>query len=141
MISLPPRKNFSDGGSTEEALKVLGVLTLDNVQVRNALKDGIWAVDFKPDSSKLSVEGVGGTAVVLTSEDALTHFPIGGTLLNNTANEALLSFTNFKNTTVIHNIGIPYVQTGEVYQSDGDLTFAVAPVRWHLPAPRGGVAG
>ncbi|MDB4990278.1 MAG: putative Ig-like domain protein [Myxococcaceae bacterium] len=114
---------FSDGGGTDKALELQGVLTVDNVQVRNALKDGIWADDFKADSKVLSVEGAGGTAVVITGEDALTHFPLGGTLINNVANEAVLRFDHFANSTVVHNIGVPYVQEGDLLQYSGDLTF------------------
>ncbi|MDB4973255.1 MAG: hypothetical protein JWN48_1596 [Myxococcaceae bacterium] len=114
---------FSDGGGTDAALKLQGSVTADNVQVRNTRKDGVWAADFKSDSKALSVEGSGGEALVFTSEDALTRFPLGGMIVNNVANEAILRFTSYKNATVIHNIGVPYVQETGIDQTAGDLTF------------------
>lgn len=114
---------FSDGGGTDAALELLNGVTLDNVQVRNSLKDGVWAVDFKAGSKSLSIEGSGASAVVLKGEGALTNFPLGGMLLNNVANEAVIRFGSFSQTTVIHNIGIPYVEDASMYQSAGDLTF------------------
>jgi hypothetical protein len=114
---------FSDGSGTDAALHLDKDITLDNVQVRNGEKDGVWATDFAPASRALSVEGVGGNAVVLDGDGAATHFPLGGTLANNAPNEAVVRFTSISNDTVFHDIGIPYVQENALYQREGDVTF------------------
>lgn len=114
---------ISDGSGTDTALELSADITLDNVQVRNGEKDGVWARDFKPDSRALSVEGVGGAAVALTGQGAVTRFPLGGMLLNNTQNVAALRFSTLDVDTTVHNIGIPYVQEQNLLQSKGVLTF------------------
>jgi len=93
------------------------------VQVRNSEKDGVWALDFKEGSKQLSVDGAGGSTVVLTGTGAITRFPLGGMLLNNVENQAVVRFSDIEATTVVHNIGIPYVQEALLRQRAGDLTF------------------
>jgi hypothetical protein len=114
---------ISDGSGSDVALELNADITIDNVQVRNGEQDGVWATDFKDGSRQLSVEGVGGSAVVFKGEGALTRFPLGGMLLNNTNNEAPLRISEIAKTQTVHNIGIPYVQESRILQTGGELTF------------------
>jgi hypothetical protein len=114
---------ISDGAGADAALKLGADVLVDNVQVRNAEKDGVWALDFKEGSKALSVEGVGGSAVVLNGTGALTRFPRGGMLLNNVENQAILRFAYIEESATVHNLGIPYLQEATIRHSAGELTF------------------
>jgi len=114
---------ISDGAGSDVALELLADITIDNVQVRNAEKDGVLAFDFKEGSRQLSVEGVGGSAVAFTGEGALTRFPLGGMLLNNASNEAVVRISDIAKAQTLHNIGIPYVQENNITHRGGELTF------------------
>jgi hypothetical protein len=114
---------ISDGSGTDNALELQSDVTIDNVQIRNGDKDGVWATDFKDGSRALSVEGMGGSAVVIKGEGAITRFPLGGMLLNNTDNEAVIRISDITKTATFHNIGIPYVQEDLLRVTGGELTF------------------
>jgi hypothetical protein len=114
---------IADGaGETGPALDLKADVTIDNVQVRNAQHSGVLALDFKDGSKQLSVDGSGGPAVVLSSTSAITRFPLGGYLRDNVENVARLRFTYMDGTTIVHNIGIPYLQESDVYARTGQLT-------------------
>lgn len=116
---------FSDGAGTSNtaALELSADLLVDNVQVRNAGAVGVQAVDFKAGSTRLSVDGAGGAALVLTGEGALTRFPRGGFFSGNADNVARIRFNTFTQASVVHAIGVPYVQEGSVTTTGGSLTF------------------
>jgi hypothetical protein len=114
---------ISDGAGSDNALELQSDITIDNVQIRNAEKDGVWATDFKEGSRSLSVEGAGGSAVVFKGEGAITRFPLGGMLLNNTSNQAVIRISEIAKTATVHNLGIPYVQEDNLRVTGGEITF------------------
>lgn len=114
---------IAGGGGDQKAALVLNAdLTVDNVQVRNVSTLGVQAVDFKEGSRQLSVEGSAGAAVALTGIGAITRFPLGGYFRGNIDNVARLRLSRVDATTVVHNLGIPYVQEQTLYTGEGDLT-------------------
>ncbi|MEY4512659.1 MAG: hypothetical protein RLZZ450_4781 [Pseudomonadota bacterium] len=114
---------ISDGAGADNALELQADVTVDNVQIRNGEKDGVWATDFKEGSRALSVEGVGGSAVVFKGEGAISRFPLGGMLLNNTNNQAVVRVYDITKTATVHNLGIPYVQEDNLRVTGGEITF------------------
>lgn len=105
---------ISDAGATEQALNLIADIDVQNVQVRNAQNDGVRAEDFKAGSSGLSVEGVGGTALVLAHSNAIEHFPLGGRFENNGKNVAAIDFRAVDAPTTFHDLGVPYQQAGDL---------------------------
>lgn len=114
---------ISDAAGADYALELDADITIDNVQIRNGEKDGVRAFDFKEGSRSLSVEGVGGSAVLFDGEGAITRFPLGGMLLNNAKNQAVITISDIMTTVTVHNIGIPYVQDTDLRVRGGELTF------------------
>lgn len=115
----------ADGaGDGKASVQLNAPITVDNLQVRNAQHSGVSAVDFSAGSQRLSVDGTAGPAVVLTDVGAVTRFPLGGSFSANSENVARVSFTQLQADTVVHNIGIPYLQETTVYTGNGaSLTF------------------
>lgn len=114
---------ISDAAGSDYALELDADITIDNVQIRNGEKDGVRAFDFKEGSRALSVEGVGGAAVLFDGEGAITRFPLGGMLLNNAKNQAVITISDIMTPVTVHNIGIPYVQDTDLRVRGGELTF------------------
>lgn len=114
---------ISDGGSTSAALVLRGAAILDNVQVRNSGRDGVWAADFAPNSTNLTVEGSGAKAVVLNARPAVSSFPMGGSLLGNSDSSVHLAFTNYDQDTTLRDLGVPYVQDAIMRVTGGTITF------------------
>lgn len=123
---------IADGGGDEAALQLDADVAIDNVQVRNAGKDGVWARDFKSDSRALSVAESGGAPIVLLAEAALARLPLGGGFLMNTDPSIRLRFYSLSGTTVVRNLGLPYVQEMSVQQR-GSITFEPG-VEWRVAA-------
>ena len=105
---------ISDAGAKAEALHLIADIDLQNVQVRNSQKDGVRAEDFKAGSSELSVEGAAGTAVILTSSNAIEHFPVGGVFENNESNVLAIDFDSIIADARFRNAGVPYFQKADV---------------------------
>ena len=114
---------IADAGAKAEALHLIADIDIQNVQLRNSQKDGVRAEDFTAGSSDLSVEGAGGTAVVLTHSNAIEHFPIGGVFENNVSNVLAIDFDTIKADAHFRNVGIPYYQQPSVDVYDAKVTF------------------
>lgn len=102
----------SDGGASEAAVRFGADVHVENLQVVGSGQAGVEAFDFAEDSSELSVIGARGAAVVLTSQDAFTNFPLGGVFEDNDDNHVVVDFTGIdgNDSVVVHDVGIPYLQ-------------------------------
>jgi hypothetical protein len=114
---------ISDAGAMEQALRLDADIDIQNVQVRNSQKNGVLAEDFKAGSTELSVEGAGGTAVVLTSSNAIEHFPVGGAFKNNKSNVLAIDFDSIVADARFQNVGIPYYQKNQLDVYRAKVTF------------------
>jgi len=127
---------ISDAGAMTEALRLVADIDVQNVQVRNSQKDGVRAEDFKAGSSGLSVEGAAGTAVVLTSSNAIEHFPVGGVFKSNGSNVLAIDFDSITADARFRNVGIPYYQELSVDVYKAKLTLDPGVV-YHFGADAG----
>lgn len=112
---------IADAAGDRAALELDADITIDNVQVRNAELDGVLARDFAPNSRLLSVFGAGRTPIVFLTAPAVERFPRGGTFQNNGDPVLRLRFTTMDATTTFRNVGLPYLQEMDLYQSAGDF--------------------
>ncbi len=110
---------ISDAGGSDTAFSLSTGITVDNVQVRNSGGDGVWASDFEEDSSDLTVEGSANAAAVLFGSGAITHFPLGGDLVENGEPLARIRFSDVDVDTAYHDLGIPYLQEESVDVEQG----------------------
>lgn len=96
---------------------------VQNVVVRDAAGSGVVADAFKEGSSGLFVSGSEGEGMVFGTPAAVTNFPTGSTLTGNGKDIATVAFTRIDYATVFHEIGVPYVISGEVdCAGEGSLT-------------------
>jgi hypothetical protein len=127
---------LSDGGSSNASLVLNGPAIVDNVQVRNSGKDGIWAADFAANSANLTVEGSKAAAAVLTARAAVSSFPTGSTLTGNTDDSVHLNFLNFDQSATLRNLGVPYIAdqgtrvTGGTLTIEAGVQYKVKPASW-----------
>lgn len=114
----------ADAGGEGQALLVNAEVKVSDVHVDNSDGVGVRAAAFGESSARLSVSGIAGVPVVLTSPDALAPFPLGGEFADNTDNTVHLDFTDIPGLAVLHDPSIPYVMEHAVDVTDGaDLTF------------------
>ncbi|MBN1610444.1 MAG: hypothetical protein JW940_27695 [Polyangiaceae bacterium] len=105
---------LSDAGAAETALSLGADVQIDNLQVRNSGSDGVRARDFVAGGERLSVTGAKGVAVLLTSSDAMTEFPVGGVFEDNTDNVVSFDLTGISEDTTFHALPIPYRQEKDI---------------------------
>jgi hypothetical protein len=133
----------SDGGGIathDAAVSFESAVRIDNLQVRNSGKAGVYAESFAESSQRLSVEGSAGVAVVLDGAAAVTHFPRGGTIAANGEDVVRLTFSDIDEDTGFHELEVPYVQVNAVTAEDATLTFD-AGTEYHFAAGAGLVIG
>lgn len=96
---------------------------VENVVVRDAADGGVVADAFKEGSSGLFISGCGDEGMVFGTPAAVTNFPTGSKLTGNGKDVATVAFTRIDYSTVFHDIGVPYVMSGNVdCAGDGALT-------------------
>ena len=110
---------IADAGGDEVALQLSQGITLENVQVRGSGADGVWATDFDDDSTMLSVDGAEGFPVVLIEDEAVDHFPLGGTFEENGDNRLALRMSVVDSDTMFSEPGIPYFQEKNLQIREG----------------------
>ena len=110
---------IADAGGEEVALELNQGITLENVQVRGSGADGVWATDFDDDSAILSVDGAEGFPVVLLEDEAVDHFPLGGSFEDNEDNRVALRMTIVDSDTMFSEVGIPYFQEKNLQIREG----------------------
>lgn len=133
----------ADGGGIathDAAVSFESGIRIDNLQVRNSAKAGVYAQRFAENGERLSVEGSAGVAVVLDGTAAVTHFPRGGTLSDNGEDVVRLTFSEIEEDTRFHALTVPYVQVNAVTAQDAALTFD-AGTEYHFAAGAGLVVG
>jgi hypothetical protein len=129
----------SDGGGIathDAAVSFESGVRIDNLQVRNSGKAGVYAESFAENSQRLSVEGSAGVAVVLDGAAAVTRFPRGGVIAGNGEDVVQLTFSEIAEDTRFHELEVPYVQLNAVTASDAALTFD-AGTEYHFAAGAG----
>lgn len=121
----------ADGGGDAAVILNADVEVTDFV-VRNADADGVHARDFDDASARLSVEGSGATAVVLTAPGAATRFPLGGSLAGNAENLVRVRFADIEDDTTFHALDVPYLQENAVDTVGGALLTFKAGVEYRF---------
>lgn len=127
---------ISDGGGTNASLVFNGPAIIDDVQIRNSGKDGIWAANFAPASAKLTVEGSKGAPAVLTARAAASSFPTDSKLTGNGDDNVHLNFLNFDQSATLRNLGVPYIAdmgtrvTGGTLTIEAGVQYKVKPASW-----------
>ncbi len=102
--------NVFDGGGNDAAaaLSLVTALDVNDVAIVNSASAGLSAEDFGDDSARLSVLD-SKSAIILKAPEAVDRFPLGGQLVGNDDNVAVLSFTTIQTPTTYHDLGIPYL--------------------------------
>jgi hypothetical protein len=116
----------ADGGGIathDAAVSFESGIQIDNLQVKNSGKVGVYATSFAGDSRRLSVQGSAGAAVVLDGTAAVSEFPRGGTISDNGEDVVRLTFTDIDEDTTVHKLDVPYVQAHVVNVHEANLTF------------------
>lgn len=121
----------ADGGGDAAVILDSDVEVSDFV-VRNAEADGVHARDFDDASARLSVEGSGASAVVLTGPGAATRFPLGGSLAGNAENLVRVRFADIEDDTTFHALDVPYLQENAVDTVGGSLLTFKAGVEYRF---------
>jgi hypothetical protein len=116
----------SEGGGIathDAAVSFESGIHVDNLQVQNSGKAGVYATSFAADSQRLSVQGSAGAAVVLEGAAAVTAFPRGGTIADNGEDVVRLTFTDIDEDMTVHELDVPYVQAHVVSTNEANLVF------------------
>lgn len=105
---------IEDGGNEDHpALWLESSILVQELQINRAAADGVRAANFGAGSANLVVTGA-RRPVVLSSSEALNHFPRGGRLVGNTQDVVALSYQEFVGKQVMHRLDVPYLQTEDV---------------------------
>lgn len=113
----------SDAGSDEVAVLLDGQTLVDHLKVANSGADGVHASTFAVGSQSLTVSDSTGLAVVLTAPAAITPFPVGGEFTDNDDDSVHLRFDAIEEDVTFADLGVPYLQEGDVEILAGEIEF------------------
>jgi hypothetical protein len=121
----------ADGGG-DAAVILNADVEVRDVVVRNAEADGVHARDFDAASARLTVEGSGDTALVLTGPGAASRFPLGGNVTGNGEDLVRVRFTDIADDTTFKALDVPYLQENAIDTSEGALLTFEAGVEYRF---------
>lgn len=118
--------SIEDAGATDSAaLRIDAGTKINSVNVKNSAGACVRAREFNPGSDKLSATGC-MAPVRLTSQKALTHFPVGGALTGNTKDMVMIDFTDIDEEVTMRKLHVPYLQLNDLSHR-GTTTWTIEP--------------
>jgi hypothetical protein len=124
----------SNAGNGVAAVALVAPITVTNLRVVDSATDGVQAMGFRAGSSGLSVHRAARYPVVLYSPDAVTTFPLGGSLEGNPDDVIRLRFEEITADTVFSDAGSPYLQERSVKVRGGAEVMFEAGVDYQFAA-------
>ncbi|HKP62798.1 MAG TPA: hypothetical protein VJV78_38945 [Polyangiales bacterium] len=119
-------------GAGADALVLRKGIVLDHVTVRDSASNGVNAVDFRDDSSTLTVTKSAKAPLVLTDAWALQRLPEGGTYTGNGEDVAHLSFANVTIELQVRELGVPYQLDAGLSLRQGGKLVVDPGVEWRV---------
>lgn len=113
---------IEDAGQAQgAALELNATAKVNSLTVKNSAGDGVHAAAFTAGSDKLTVTTC-EAPVRLTSQAALTNFPVGGQLTGNKKDMVLMDFSSVTTDVTQRKLDIPYLQLQSISHGEGTWT-------------------